>query len=381
MRYGSQQDFLQIPVLGFRAEVNAAPPTNPQPGQQWTDTSVTPAALRWWDGTKWVQADGTSIPANYITNSLISPTAAIALSKLAVDPLARANHTGAQSAATISDFNAAVRTNRLDQFAAPSTNVDLNGVRLVNLAGPVSATDAVNKSYVDNSRAGISVKDPVRVAVRVPVSLTTPGDTVDGISLDIGDRFLAAGQTVGTENGLYDFNGPATAATRSTDADSAGEVVDGSMVAVAEGSFAGYQFIQVTTATAAPGSWVQDWVVFTMGGQTYSAGTGLTQSGTVISLDVPVPVALGGTAATTAVAARTNLGAIAKYATDLGALNPGATYVLSHGLGTADVGVWFRTTADGRVFDLDWVVADDNTVNVLPDLSFSAGAIRAVVVG
>lgn len=48
-------------------------------------------------------ADGT------IVNADINASAAIALSKLATDPLARANHTGTQTASTISDFNEAAQ--------------------------------------------------------------------------------------------------------------------------------------------------------------------------------------------------------------------------------------------------------------------------------
>ncbi len=202
MKYGSAQDFLQIPVLHFRPEVSATAPTSPQPGQQWTDTSVTPAKLRWWDGTQWVAADGTSIPSGYITNAMISGTAAIALSKLATDPLARANHTGTQLAATISDFNTAVRTNRLDQLAAPTATLDVNGQRISNLGNPVGNADAVNKAYVDNARAGISVKDPVRVAATGNVTLTAPGAAINGITMAAGDRFLAPLQNTGTENGI-----------------------------------------------------------------------------------------------------------------------------------------------------------------------------------
>jgi len=44
-----------------------------------------------------------------ILNADINESAAIALSKLATDPLARANHTGSQTASTISDFNEAAQ--------------------------------------------------------------------------------------------------------------------------------------------------------------------------------------------------------------------------------------------------------------------------------
>jgi hypothetical protein len=88
-------------------------------------------------------ADGT------IVNADISPTAGIALSKLATDPLARANHTGTQAASTISDFDTQVRTNRLDQMAAPSAAVSLNSQKVTNLATPTVSTDASTKGYVD----------------------------------------------------------------------------------------------------------------------------------------------------------------------------------------------------------------------------------------
>jgi hypothetical protein len=66
------------------------------------------------------------IGAGAIVNADINAGAAIALSKLAVDPLARANHTGTQTASTISDFDTQVRTSRLDQMASPTAPVNLN---------------------------------------------------------------------------------------------------------------------------------------------------------------------------------------------------------------------------------------------------------------
>jgi hypothetical protein len=96
-----------------------------------------------------VTLQAADIPAGSIVNASVSASAAIALSKLATDPLARANHTGTQTAATISDFDTQVRTSRLDQMAAPTAAVSLNSQRLTNLSAAVSAADAVTKTQLD----------------------------------------------------------------------------------------------------------------------------------------------------------------------------------------------------------------------------------------
>jgi len=84
-----------------------------------------------------------------IVNTDISNTAAISLGKLATDPLARANHTGTQTASTISNFDTQVRTSRLDQMAAPTSAVSANSQNITNLATPSVSTDAATKGYVD----------------------------------------------------------------------------------------------------------------------------------------------------------------------------------------------------------------------------------------
>ncbi len=179
----------------------------------------------------------------------------------------------------------------------------------------------------------------------------------------------------------HSFGSVSTPAPRSCDADASGEVFAGSMVAVAEGSYAGYQFIQTATASGTPGTWTQTWIVFTMGGQTYLAGNGLTLTGTTFAIDAPVSVANGGTGATTIAQARANLATLARYAADLGAITAGASLPVTHNLGTLDVHVTFRTTADNRVTIIDWTANSTNQITVNADVSFASGAVRAVVIG
>lgn len=77
-----------------------------------TDNSVTSAKI----------VDGA------IVNDDINAAAGIVLSKLAVDPLARANHTGTQLASTVSDFNAAVATTAFLATGGTVTgNLDVSG--------------------------------------------------------------------------------------------------------------------------------------------------------------------------------------------------------------------------------------------------------------
>jgi hypothetical protein len=110
--------------------------------------------------------DGTII-ASDIANGTI--TAA----KMAVDPYARANHTGTQPASTISDFDTQVRTNRLDQMAAPTGSLSVNSQKVTNLGTPTVDADAATKLYVDTK-----VADLVNSA---PSTLDTLGEIANAI--------------------------------------------------------------------------------------------------------------------------------------------------------------------------------------------------------
>jgi len=112
--------------------------------------------------------DGT-IVAGDIANGTI--TAA----KLVADPFARANHTGTQTANTVSDFDTQVRTSRLDQMAAPTGSLSLNSQKITNLATPTSNTDASTKAYVDTSISNLIASAPSTL------------DTLDEIAAALAD--------------------------------------------------------------------------------------------------------------------------------------------------------------------------------------------------
>jgi hypothetical protein len=108
-----------------------------------------------------------------IVNSDINASAGIALSKLATDPLARANHTGTQTASTISDFDTQVRTSKVTDLAAPTGEFSMNSQKIVSLGTPTSNADAATKLYVDTK-----VADLVNSA---PSTLDTLGEIASAI--------------------------------------------------------------------------------------------------------------------------------------------------------------------------------------------------------
>jgi hypothetical protein len=101
---------------------------------------------------------GTITSADIANGTIVAADIAdgtITAAKLTADPYARANHTGTQTASTISDFDTQVRTSRLDQMAAPTGSVSANSQKITNLGTPTSNTDASTKAYVDTSIANL----------------------------------------------------------------------------------------------------------------------------------------------------------------------------------------------------------------------------------
>jgi hypothetical protein len=72
----------------------------------------------------------------------------------------------------------------------------MGNFKLTNLAAPVSANDAARLIDVQNSAAGISAKEPVRVATTANITLSGV-QTIDGVAVIAGDRVLVKNQSTG----------------------------------------------------------------------------------------------------------------------------------------------------------------------------------------
>ena len=161
---------------------------------------------------------------------------------------------------------------------------------------PSAPTDIANKSYVDTVAQGLDPKASCVAATTANITLSA-AQTIDGISLIAGDRCLVKNQTTTADNGIYLVASGAW--TRTTDMDAWVEV-PGAFTFIEQGTTqADTGWVCTSNAGGTIGTTAITFVQFA-GVGSYTAGTGLTLTGTAFSLTAPVTVALGGTNATSA---------------------------------------------------------------------------------
>jgi hypothetical protein len=307
-----------------------------------------------------------------------------------------------------------------------AADLDADGFKITGLGTPTNPGDAATKAYVDNATAGLTWKNAVNL-LWDDANAGLTGDTgtlvIDGHAAlgtsNVGYRILI---TSGTNAGLWVYadDGDIWTLSRSSDADAFAEL-KGATVFVEEGETYGQSaWTQanhyITDFTG------QDWVQFS-GASQITAGAGLTKTGNQLdvvgtadritananSIDIAstyegqssivtvgtittgtwngttIAVEDGGTGATTAAGARSNLGATTKYAVNNSALTATGgqvSWVVTHNLGTEDVIVQLKDISSKELVEVDVDITSTNTVT----LSWVSGnvvddAFRVVVIG
>lgn len=144
---------------------------------------------------------------------------------------------------------------------------------------PTGATDIVNLLALQSYAAGISWKQPCAVATLTNITLSGL-QTIDGYTTLAGDRVLVKNQSTAANNGIY--LAASGAWTRSLDADQWNDFVS-AITFIEYGTQAGGAWFCTATPGGTLGVTALNWSQFTTSA-TYSAGTGLTLTGSIFSI-------------------------------------------------------------------------------------------------
>ena len=200
--------------------------------------------------------------------------------------------------------SSAAELNLLDGITAIDTDLSTTAGTHTTLVSALAA-----KTYIDNTRSGLEVKDSVVVATTANITLSGT-QTIDGIAVTAGQRVLVKDQTTASQNGIYVVS--ASAWSRSTDADTADELNSGCFFFVEKGTAnADNGFVMSQDTTINFGTTAITFSQFSGAGQ-ITAGSGLAKSGdtllvntgtgiTITSDNIVIDTAWAGQAAITTV--------------------------------------------------------------------------------
>ena len=201
---------------------------------------------------------------------------------------------------------AAAGDNYVELRPTGNGHIDAGNFRIQNLGNPVAAQDAATKFYVDTVAEGLHIHASCGAATPdtlanissgtvtynngtagVGATLVTTGTytLIDGVNVaSSGFRILVKNETNTAHNGIYTYTN-STTLTRATDFDTAAEIAGGDFTFVTGGtlydSTGWVQIDEVTTVGTDPIVWEQF-----SGSGSYTAGAGLTLTGTVFSVNV-----------------------------------------------------------------------------------------------
>jgi hypothetical protein len=248
--------------------------------------------------------------------------------------------------------------------------------RVTNLPTPSATGDAVPKSYVDSLVEGLAWKDSCRVATQANLNLSSPGATIDGITMASADRVLVRSQSAASENGIYVWNGSAVTMTRALDASTFAEL-EQAITTVEEGTSAGTSYRQ-DQVNGTIGSSTISWVTFGTAAPAASETTaGIAELATQAEVDagtddlrIVTPLKLANWS-----------GRLRKVSTSIGD-GSATSYVVTHNLNTRDVIIRvFPNSGEYDDVEVDVQRTSTTTATLVFATAPASNAYRAVVLG
>ena len=183
--------------------------------------------------------------------------------------------------------------------------VHVGGFKIESLGTPTASTDAATKQYVDDLAQGLAIQAPAIVAstgtlatmsggtvtydngtAGVGATLTISGSTltaIDGITLNTDDRIVIKDEATSANNGIYTYTS-STVLTRATDFDTPTEMAGGDFVFIQQGTVYNDTGWVMTDPVTTVGTSDVTFVQFS-GAGSFTAGSGLTLTGTVFSVN------------------------------------------------------------------------------------------------
>jgi hypothetical protein len=257
------------------------------------------------------------------------------------------------------------------------TDFDFQSVsKVTNLPSPSASGDGVPKSYVDSLVEGLAWKDSCRVATQSNINLSSPGATIDGITMASSDRVLVRSQTTTADNGIYVWNGSSSAMTRSLDASTFAEL-EQAVTTVEEGTSSAVTYRQ-DQVNGTIGSSTISWVTFGTSAPAASETTaGIAELATQAETDAGTDDAR----IVTPLKLTNWSGRLRKVSSNVGD-GSATSYTVTHNLNTRDVIVRvFPNSGQYDDVEVDVQRTGVNTVAVVFAAAPASNAYRVVVLG
>lgn len=257
-----------------------------------------------------------------------------------------------------------------------NTKLDFgNQRRITNLAPGAATGEPVTFEQMNAAIEGLAWKDNVRVAAQVNTTISSPGATINGITMAANDRVLLPNQTTPTENGIYIWNGAATPMTRALDASTFDEL-ENAVVSVDEGTSAGATFRQ-TQVNGVIGTNNVVWASF---GTSASAATETTSGIAEIATQAETDTGTDDARMVTPLKLATFAGRAKRYATTIGD-GSATSYAVTHNLGTLDVQVYvYEVGGSKREVFVEKQHTSTTQVTLVFDTAPASSSMRVVVI-